>query len=334
MISKPLRAKRTGPLRRIASADFPTAGAFLEAATVMVIPDDQTQRKAFESLMPHLYILRNKGCSWAQLTSLLADAGLVYQTSTVRTYYSEMLATRQDICQRQMNEHILLMAEIRKQTKGVDLAAMSSRVSAILEKQQVQVSSKLDAVFGSVAQPVSPGVALVPLSTPPLALAASAVTPNVGNQNIEHRPAPQIELNPAPTRADNAIPVAPVIKPTAQRMADSQKEATLPVNFNLRCSDLSADAIPLKLREGMPEAFYLPGDLEHPCVPGVMLSLEQRLCSIHLTFINTEDGEITMETPEEKRFRIMWRKRFSTIISSTSHQFKEINPEFFRKAID
>lgn len=47
----------------------------------------------------------------------------------------------------------------------------------------------------------------------------------------------------------------------------------------------------------------LPGDLEHPAVPGLMLSLEQRLFSVGLEFVNLDTGEVRLESPFEKCFR-------------------------------
>lgn len=88
---KPSRRNRKGPLRRVPSAAMSAAEIALESATKLLVPDDQTQRKAFEALMPYLYKLRNKGCSWAQLTNLLGESGFALQSSTVRAYYSDSI---------------------------------------------------------------------------------------------------------------------------------------------------------------------------------------------------------------------------------------------------
>lgn len=86
---KPSRRDRSGPLRRLPSAAISTVEASLQAAVEQLVPDDQTQRKAFDALMPYLYALRNKGCSWPQITKLLTDAGFVLQPSSVRGYYGK-----------------------------------------------------------------------------------------------------------------------------------------------------------------------------------------------------------------------------------------------------
>ncbi|MDY7579310.1 hypothetical protein RGU70_13390 [Herbaspirillum sp. RTI4] len=71
-----------------------------------------TQKKAFEILIPHLFVLRKKGCSWEQITKLLNDkCGFKLQATTVRTYFSEMARRHLGICQEAMTEHILAGAK-------------------------------------------------------------------------------------------------------------------------------------------------------------------------------------------------------------------------------
>lgn len=126
--------KARGPLQRLPGAEISTAEIVFQAAMVLLVPEDRTNRKEFESLMPYLYVLRNKGCSWAQLTKLLTDCGIRLQPSTVRSYYSEMLATRKDICQAQLQEHLLLLAQIRKETEGAELSDIAGRVAALMNQ--------------------------------------------------------------------------------------------------------------------------------------------------------------------------------------------------------
>lgn len=74
---------------------------------------DMTQKKAFEILIPHLFVLRKKGCSWEQITKLLNDkCGFKLQAATVRTYFSEMARKHSGICRKAMTEHILAVSKI------------------------------------------------------------------------------------------------------------------------------------------------------------------------------------------------------------------------------
>ena len=150
--------KPRGPWHRVSAPDFSTAEEVLKAAALLIVPEDQTQRQALEKLMPHLYVLKNIGFSFAQIAGLLGQCGFNLQPSGVRDYFREMLATRMDLCQERMNEQMLLMAEIRKETKGADMSAIFGRVSAIMDKQRSAAGSKIDAMLG-IAPKDNAGVA-------------------------------------------------------------------------------------------------------------------------------------------------------------------------------
>lgn len=147
-MSEVITRRPTRALQRVAASDFSVAEEVLKTAALLIVPEDQTQRQAFEKLMPHLYVLRNKGCSWPQLAKLLGECGFNLQPSTVRSYFSEMLAARMDVCQARMNEQIALMAAVRSETAGADISAISGRVNAVLERLQSSAAPKVDALFG------------------------------------------------------------------------------------------------------------------------------------------------------------------------------------------
>lgn len=140
--------KKRGPVHRFSGADASTTEEVFKVAQFLVVPEDQTQPKVFETLMPYLYVMRNNECSWAQITKLLKECGFKLQTSAVRSYYDKLLLTCLDICQQHMHEHTLLMAEIRKKTEGADLSAIAGIVSAIMDKQRTLVAPKVGSVTG------------------------------------------------------------------------------------------------------------------------------------------------------------------------------------------
>ena len=319
MTTNKLSGERGGPLQRLSSNLVSTAQSIFQTAMWVLVPDDQTQRKAFEALMPFLYVLRNKGCSWPQLTKLLTDSGFSLQPSTVRSYYSEMLATRQDICQERMNEQILLLAEVRKETKSINVASVSQRVATIMATQQAKDSAKLDSMFGT-AQGI-PGVINSPGATP----TPSTIT---RSQNVRSEIATQDQnkktgLRPAPLKQDDELPVS-----VKTSISVSELKTTEQIQYI--CNDLPRGLKPLKPREGLQAAFYLDGKLEHPAVVGVLLTLEQRLSSIALEFKNIESNEVRIENQEEKRFRILWKKRIPITESSTSDNFTAIDHSLFK----
>ena len=128
--------RNQGPLKRLPHIDFFTAEEVLKSAAIFIVPEDQTQRQAFEKLIPHLYVLRNK--------DLLNQCGFNLQPSTVRDYYRDALAKRMDLCQERMNEQMILLAEIRKQTEGADFSEIVDRVQESARLKKMQAASKID----------------------------------------------------------------------------------------------------------------------------------------------------------------------------------------------
>lgn len=327
---------RQGPQHKLAGGELSLAKGLFEAAALLMTPENLKQRKAFEQLMPHLYVLVEKGFSMLQITKLLNEAGFRYQPSTVKSYYNQMLGARMEICQSRMTEQILLMAEIRKETVGVNVGELKTRVQAMLDEHQASVNSKIDFVIGSVGEPVSvvstsPSAIAHPKSPSSLVDSPMAAKPEVGSKKTGLPPAPQIQAKPVTTRNNDIAPTASGIKLDWQNKVVSQKEEIPSVNIPLRCSVLPAGVEPFKRRDDVEEYVYLPGDLEHPCLPGVVLSLEQRISSVALEFVNTENGEVRKETPDEKRFRALWRKPIPMTPSRTGHHFTKMDMSLFRQ---
>ena len=292
-------AKPLKKLHRLGSDDFSTAEAVLKAAALLIVPDNQTQKQAFDRLMPHLYALKNRGCSIEQITSLLGDLNFKLQPSAVRVYFAEGLAERMDKCQERMNEQILLLAEVRKATIGAEVSSMSERVTAMLEKQRSASAAKIDNLFGgSSATPVAQTFVAVPNEA-----AKPLLTEN---KNSGLRPAPPF---PPP---------------------ESKAQIEASPSSDLRCLVLKDGPPPLKKRENVPSEIYLPGDLEHPKIPGLMLSLEARLYGAALEYAD-KDGEIKIETLDEKRFRVSWKKPVAMTQTRTGDSFTKMDSSSYDK---
>jgi hypothetical protein len=142
-----METKKSGPLHRLSSSDFSTAEAVLEAATLLLVPDKQTQHQAFLKLMPSLFVLKKNGCTFFQLTKLLTELGFKLEPSTVKNYYNKALLTHMDTCQLKMNDHLSLLANVRKETKGTDMSAISDQVAAIMGQQRTQAASTVESFF-------------------------------------------------------------------------------------------------------------------------------------------------------------------------------------------
>lgn len=352
-----INSRRTGPRHRISAVDFGAAEELLKTAALVIVPDDQKQRQAFEQLMPHLYVLRNKGCSFEQLTKLLTDVGFKLQPSTVRTYYSECLATRLDLCQARMNEQIALMAAIRSETAGTDMTAVSSRVQSIMAAQRNASAHRVDTLLAGSAR------------TAPRALAGPSSEPQEGPGERQEQPRPRRQVaDPEPPAEDQGgfglmsvgrapapeagqpagffrldheepAPQAPPSAPAAVAPPASlvpQRPAVAPAApaasggpATKNVQKLQDGVPPLKRRDGVPPEVYEPGDLEHPAIPGLVLTLEQRLYGAALEYIDLDGGELFTETPEQKRFRVTWRRQVPVTKTRTGSSFTEMDTTLF-----
>lgn len=350
------------PRARVSGVDMSVASEVFKIACLVLVPEDQSQRQAFATLMPEMYGLRNRGCSFKQLAELLSKCGFRLQPSTVRQYYSELIQSRMDVCQERMNEQILIMAAVRKETEGVEMGAITGRVSAILKKQRLARASMADSMFGLAPD----GDVMRPAEPASAAMAATQrvpASPARANAGAGLRPAPEQQQQiQEPTRnGDNSdeddsnsfgllvspnagkpsffnLGDAPSIPDLTQRPSAAVKNAAASPygenqeqNYSLRCKDVEPGTKLITKRPNVPAAAYEPGNLEHPAVPGVMLSLEQRLCSVALEFID-EDAVIRLETFDEKRFRVMWQVPIPITKTTTSSSFTEMDMSLFRKA--
>jgi hypothetical protein len=280
------------------------AASAFKAAMQKIVPDDQARRNKFEAVMPYIFILRNKGCSFPQITQLLNNASFNLQPSQVRIYYSEMLATRMDICQERMNEQILMMTEIRKETKG----AVSPSRTAI---KKAGVRPAPDGQGGSTSRGNEGTVS----------------RDNFGLLNVKpseqkNRPSPGFfDMDDAPAVPDLTVKAAPV----SSRV---ETPPTTPIE-PLRCMPLREGIKPIKKRDNVPPALYLPGNMEHPCIPGLMLNPEERVYGTSLELSNLDTGEIRLETMEEKRFRCRWTVPIPPTIVESGKNFIKMDMSLF-----
>lgn len=66
----------------------------------------------FASLMPQLEKLRQKGCSFRQITTALDDAGVSIDLESVQTYYTECIAMRMEACEAHFDEQLSHLARL------------------------------------------------------------------------------------------------------------------------------------------------------------------------------------------------------------------------------
>lgn len=99
-------SKSRGPIKRIAIEVVADASGKLKDAIHSFVPDSLTQRKAFAVFMPDLYVLRHKGYSFAQITSLLNECDLSLKPASVRLYYNQFLEAHEDKYKAHLEKHL------------------------------------------------------------------------------------------------------------------------------------------------------------------------------------------------------------------------------------
>ena len=79
----------------------------------------------------------------------------------------------------------------------------------------------------------------------------------------------------------------------------------------------------------MPDEVYeSTGLLEHPMVPGLMLTRDERVCGALLEIIDL-DRVVRSETLDEKRFRILWKKPIPPGYTESRKDFVKMNLSLF-----
>jgi hypothetical protein len=351
--------KKRGSIHKVAAIDIGIAEQVFKNALHLLIPEDAKQRKVFESLMPYLFVLRNKGCSWEQLTTLLNECGFKLQPSTVRNYFSEMHQVNRDLYREKMNEQAFLLNEVKKQTKAVDISSIAGQISDMMDKQRMAAVTKVQALFGGQLAGMTPTlVGMVPALENQPAVPASIKNPEPASPARQKTGA---GLVPAPEQQEKQNSLAmlkvtstdisaikngffdlgdetaiPAIAPSKADVAASKliqvpaPEATRTCqNLQLKCKPLIAEVKPLMKRANLPPEVYTDVSLAHPAIRGLMLTMAERMYGAALEYVD-DNGEILTESLHEKRFRIMWQKPVTPTPSTTSKDFTDINPAYFK----
>jgi len=322
-MKKPAGTRRS----RLSGDDFAALREIVHTAAMLLEPGEISYRKAFESVMPDVFIMRNKGDSWAQITTVLNRGGLRLQESTIKSYFNEMLAVRQELCAARLNEQILILAELKNEGHAADLSVLKTRFDTIQSRQTAKTEKKVEAFLGETTPFVSPQKAQPVVPKP-------ADTDTAASEFGLLKLKPREASHRAGTTSAGFFSMddtsTTTTKSEVQQRTDaievSQGDAPKP---KLECRPLQPGIVSLKPRDGVPPEAYQPGLLEHPSIPGLMLTLAQRLYGAQLEYTSTEDGEIHLETAKQRIFRIKWQKPIKDTISRTSHTFVEMDHSLF-----
>lgn len=282
------------------------------ASTTSMEPAERSQRQSIAAMMTELYVLRNKGFSWRQLSKMLADCNIRLLPTTIRVYYTEMLATRMDECQRRFNEYLVIMSEMKK---VVGQTSLVDRAAGILEQQRLRTERNTNE-----RQPLQ----------------------DAHGQHVElpgNRPAIAPEPAPAPAPAPSSeygltvAATAPAVskpgKPTFMGGNDSPPATPSARGGDLRCLALQDGMKILPRRANVDPLVYDSLELmEHPAIDGLMLSKAERLYGAYLEYADA-DGVVQIETIIQKNMRIKWERPYKNEPSSTEGDFVEMDMSLF-----
>lgn len=337
-----LNTRSRGPLTRVASEDFAVAQEFLQQASLVVVPEDQTQRQAFGQLMPQIYVLRSKGCSFRQLATLLVQCGLKLQPDTVRRYYGEMLADRMAACERQMGAQIEILAAVKRETQGIDLKSIAGMVDQTISQRKADASAKLASMMGTPIARQAPDTAGPVTVAPPPARSAAPSTHHKQESVSTPSEPPMTGASASPPKPQatrvalktsappGEAPSIPQLRPRTPAAAPTPVAKQAATSSQLKCAPLKSGIQQVKKRDNVPAEVYLPGQLEHPAIPNLFLSLDERLYGAMLEVID-DDGTIQLETMQQKQFRLLWKTPVTPEQTRTSKDFTKMDMSLFSK---
>ncbi len=307
---------------------IPAADAIEEAlriAAITIRPDEVSGRQLIFRAMPQLYVMRQKGFSYTQLTRLLNEAitGRVgvarLQVSTVKGYYHEFLVERLDECNR-----FLVQA-----TQAADQVKAATQMSpADLEREAMKYARSAAATRAGdgaarllgLRESVPPGVGAAPRNAaPPQGGAAGGAAPPTAARENAGRP---------PTEA--AAPPKAVVSPAAGE-GDGQSVAGVAAAGGQRLVCLAQPTEffkPEDTREN-PQEYFSEAVLPHPSIPGLMLTKEQRMAKGRLRYLLNE--EETLENVAQMTNRMKWRRPAAVTPSRTAKDFTPMDMSLFAK---
>lgn len=280
----------------MSSADFRGIVDALKVGVLTLVPEDLSQRSIIRRLIPDLYVLRKQGYSFKQLCILLNSFGMrLSSPALLRTYYADFQIECMEACDKKLQQtfDIIEHIETRERFEGKDDIVQR----AMNTSKKLPVNRNIGA---NVFQNISP-IAL----PPPLSKTATPESPGTGDSGQKQN---QKQTGGAP----------PVTPPAPKCMAIASGEK--PLNKKTGIMDIV-------LANDVYESDKL---MEHPAIPGLQLTKEQRLYGGMLE-ISDEAGEITTETIQQKMFRVKWRKPLTPVKSDTEGDFMKLDTDLFPK---
>lgn len=334
--------------RRISLAQKEALERLFDMAALSLVPEEYTQREVFKRLMPKLYTMRKKGMSFKQITKLLNDAGFKLAIGSVRIYYNEHLTEMMV----ELEAHWMQAQEVMRQDgedkgrRGAKAAPPPAAIpSDVVEESKVLRDNLTQQVSVASAEEARLKAQLfvqtaAKIDTPPpktvlqaIAEGQSATAPGGLAPKIE-KPAAS-----APKGADAApgkvlSPSLPAESPTAPAARSGNEPGSGGGSISAPKNMPNSDAVMIchtkpqrgQVREadGLPDEVYGNDVLEHPAIPGLMLTKEQRFFTGRLQYTNME-GENVMEKGKETLARQQWKAPLKTAATRTGGDLQTLD---------
>ena len=325
----------------------------LQLAAVTLKPDELSGRQLISRLMPHLYILRQKGFSFTQITRVFNDASgnssARLQVASIKAYYNEFIAAQIDNCETTLKKAMEVADQVETLTRRnpqelvAEAVAMQKMIAASkgtsAANRLVDAQTQRAALTGGDLKNEKLAPASRPVekkAPPPAALESPPATGStswVGKEGkgsaVDEIPIPSRPpvTNPVPVPEKPAItaPTTPVASKKGGQAAETRALVctTVPTpETMLAPNDESLD--------GVAREFFSDSILEHPSIDALMLSRSQRLYKTRLQY--TIDGAAALETVQQMHNRIKWRKVPKATPSRTEGDFVKMDSSLFGKS--
>lgn len=135
-----------------AKDEYPNSAASIKSSTESTIDDASsaalrarepkgiTARKAVEKFIPYLFVLKEKGCSWEQITNLLnSGLGSNLKPSTVRSYFCKMAPKQIDLCRSELTTSLCKISKMNRDQQKFMAAQELFRIAIASRDRSQQI---------------------------------------------------------------------------------------------------------------------------------------------------------------------------------------------------
>jgi hypothetical protein len=311
----------------------------LRRVHLTVTPNSLSLRKTIKELIPEIYLLHSQGFDFAQIAGFLGQINIKIQVGTLKTYYHEFIAKKMALCLERMNEQLLILNEIKKETAGHDSRVVSKEVAAAVVQQKTSIRNRVDRILSKHQEQdyaaKSDDIKKNDVTESKPVVTSKKFSPKIDTSPFEGEFDLLTDTGPVKSAKSNIFsgegePEIPDLSMEISPSKNSNVAAASPPHSRLQCGKLQTGVKELSRRPGVPDEVYDEElILEHPAIPGLLLTKAQRLYGAQLELID-ESGQTALESPRfEQHFRIKWQKPIPVMEGKTSKNFTQMDESLF-----